>query len=63
MSKEPAPKMADRVVLVVPQQMATAIDDYWHSHRLRSRGEAVRQLLAYALERLPEPRLDKVARK
>lgn len=52
-----------RLVSQAPPSMVEAIDDYWHAHKLRSRGEAVRQLLAYALERMPEPRSDRVVRK
>lgn len=35
----------------MPAEMAELIDSYWHTQRLTSRNEAIRRLLAYALDR------------
>jgi metal-responsive CopG/Arc/MetJ family transcriptional regulator len=40
-----------RTTLNLPAEMAKLIDDYWYGQRLRSRNEAIRELLAYALDR------------
>jgi metal-responsive CopG/Arc/MetJ family transcriptional regulator len=40
-----------RTTLNLSDEMARAIDNYWHSEQLRSRNEAIRELLAYALDR------------
>jgi hypothetical protein len=40
----------DRTTLNLPAEIARAIDNYWHSEQLRSRNEAIRELLAYALD-------------
>jgi metal-responsive CopG/Arc/MetJ family transcriptional regulator len=39
-----------RTTLNLPAEMTRAIDNYWHSEQLRSRNEAIRELLAYALD-------------
>ena len=39
-----------RTTLNLPADMTRAIDNYWHSEQLRSRNEAIRELLAYALD-------------
>lgn len=39
-----------RTTLVLPADLAEAIDDYWHSERLNSRPDAIRELLAWALD-------------
>jgi metal-responsive CopG/Arc/MetJ family transcriptional regulator len=48
-----------RFVIHIPPDMVEAVDDYWHAHKLKSRAEAGRQLLAYALEHQPKPRLER----
>lgn len=40
-----------RTTLNLPAEMAKAVDNYWHGEQLRSRNEAIRELLAYALDR------------
>jgi metal-responsive CopG/Arc/MetJ family transcriptional regulator len=40
-----------RTTLSLPAELAELIDDYWHTKRLSSRNEAIRELLAYALDR------------
>ena len=39
-----------RTTLNLPADMTRLIDNYWHSEQLRSRNEAIRELLAYALD-------------
>ena len=39
----------DRTTLNLPAEMTRLIDNYWHAEQLRSRNEAIRELLAYAL--------------
>ena len=39
-----------RTTLVLPADLAKAVDDYWHARRLSSRPDAIRELLAYALD-------------
>jgi metal-responsive CopG/Arc/MetJ family transcriptional regulator len=44
-----------RTTLILPAVLAEAIDDYWHTHRLPSRPETIRELLAKALKvKLPK---------
>ena len=38
-----------RTTLNLPAEMTRAIDNYWHAEQLRSRNEAIRELLVYAL--------------
>jgi len=40
-----------RTTLNLPAELAELVDDYWHTQRLSSRNEAIRELLAYALGR------------
>jgi metal-responsive CopG/Arc/MetJ family transcriptional regulator len=40
-----------RTTLNLPSELARLVDDYWHAQRLRSRNDAIRDLLAYALDR------------
>ncbi len=40
-----------RTTLNLPADMTRLIDNYWHAEQLRSRNEAIRELLAYALDR------------
>ena len=35
----------------MPAELAELVDSYWHTQRLNSRNEAIRELLAYALDR------------
>jgi metal-responsive CopG/Arc/MetJ family transcriptional regulator len=39
-----------RTTLNLSAEMAKLVDDYWYEQRLRSRNEAIRELLAYALD-------------
>jgi metal-responsive CopG/Arc/MetJ family transcriptional regulator len=39
-----------RTTLILPADLAKAVDDYWHAERLNSRPDAIRELLAYALD-------------
>lgn len=39
-----------RTTLNLPADLAETVDDYWHSERLSSRNEAIRELLFQALE-------------
>jgi metal-responsive CopG/Arc/MetJ family transcriptional regulator len=43
-----------RTTLNLPAEMAKQVDDYWYGQRLRSRNEAIRELLAYALDKLAD---------
>jgi metal-responsive CopG/Arc/MetJ family transcriptional regulator len=47
-----------RTTLNLPASLAKLVDDYWHTKRLNSRNEAIRELLAYAVDKLlpKEPR-------
>ena len=36
--------------LILPPELAKLVDDYWHEKRLNTRNEAIRELLAYALD-------------
>jgi metal-responsive CopG/Arc/MetJ family transcriptional regulator len=38
-----------RTTLILPPDLAQRLDDYWHTRRLNTRNEAIRQLLTYAL--------------
>ena len=40
-----------RFTVNMPAELAELVDDYWHTKRLSSRNEAIRELLAYALDR------------
>ena len=40
----------DRTTLVLPAPLVERLDDYWHTKRLNSRPDAIRELLAYALD-------------
>jgi hypothetical protein len=40
-----------RIMLNLPAEIAVKVDDYWHTARLMSRQAAIRDLLAYALDR------------
>lgn len=40
---------AVRLIFPASPELAKRIDDYWHSKKLRSRSEAIRELLEYAL--------------
>lgn len=39
-----------RTTLNLPAALAETVDDYWHTMRLSSRNEAIRELLAKALD-------------
>jgi metal-responsive CopG/Arc/MetJ family transcriptional regulator len=39
------------MTLKVEDELYERIVEYWHEHRLSSRSEAIRELLAYALDR------------
>jgi metal-responsive CopG/Arc/MetJ family transcriptional regulator len=38
-----------RMTILLPPQMAQQVSDYWHTNRLPSRSEAIRELLEAAL--------------
>ena len=40
-----------RTSLLLPPDLLMKLDDYWHEKRLETRNEAIRELLAYALDR------------
>jgi metal-responsive CopG/Arc/MetJ family transcriptional regulator len=49
-----------RTSLQLPQPLLARLDEYWHSERLESRNDAIRELLAYALEqKLAKPAKEK----
>jgi hypothetical protein len=48
-----AGKIEYRTSLLLPPDLLTKLDDYWHEKRLETRNEAIRELLAYALDRKP----------
>ena len=39
-----------RTTLVLPPELVERLDDYWHTKRLNSRPDAIRELLHDALE-------------
>ena len=39
-----------RTSLLLPPDLLEKLDDYWHTKRLETRNEAIRELLAYALD-------------
>jgi metal-responsive CopG/Arc/MetJ family transcriptional regulator len=43
----------DRIVTPMPRQLVERIDDFRFSHRLRSRAEAIRQLIEAGLKNPP----------
>ena len=45
-------KKDKRVALVMTEAELTAVDDWAHERRIRSRGEAIRQLVAAGLKAL-----------
>ena len=44
-----------RTTLILPPDLAQRLDDYWHTERLNTRNEAIRELLAYALNAKLKP--------
>lgn len=53
MAKEQTPEdagMTERIIIPISKSMAGEIDDFWHGNRLRSKSEAVRQLIQAGLE-------------
>ena len=45
-----------RTSLLLPPDLLEKLDDYWHTKRLETRNEAIRELLAYALDaKLAQP--------
>jgi metal-responsive CopG/Arc/MetJ family transcriptional regulator len=40
-----------RTTVLLPADLAEAVDNYWHTQRLNTRPDAIRELLAYALDR------------
>jgi metal-responsive CopG/Arc/MetJ family transcriptional regulator len=40
-----------RTTVSLPADLAEAVDNYWHTQRLNTRPDAIRELLAYALDR------------
>jgi metal-responsive CopG/Arc/MetJ family transcriptional regulator len=39
-----------RTTVSLPADLAEAVDNYWHTERLQSRPEAIRELLCLALD-------------
>jgi metal-responsive CopG/Arc/MetJ family transcriptional regulator len=52
-----------RTTLNLPAEIAAEIDNYWHGKQLRSRNEAIRELLCEALTMHMLPRIPPWARK
>jgi metal-responsive CopG/Arc/MetJ family transcriptional regulator len=44
-----------RTTVLLPADLAEAVDNYWHTQRLNTRPDAIRELLAYALDRKGQP--------
>jgi hypothetical protein len=44
-----------RTTLVLSAPLVEKLDDYWHTMRLNSRPDAIRELLAYALDAKLKP--------
>ncbi len=47
-----------RTTLNLPADLARAVDDYWYAERLKSRNEAIRELLRRALQQDAQPAKD-----
>lgn len=43
-----------QILLTIPNDMVEEIENYWHDNRLNSRSEAIRNLIAIALEKTAE---------
>ena len=47
-------QLTERLNVPVSPEMAKAVDDYFHEQRFRSKADAIRRLLEFALEKQPK---------
>jgi metal-responsive CopG/Arc/MetJ family transcriptional regulator len=50
-----------RMTILLPHEMAQQVSDYWHTHKLPSRSEAIRALLEAALAQQKPAKIRKSA--